>query len=76
MEKEGKGWAISREEATTVNTNVTLFNNTISDLIAQCRADGMNIHFVSVDACFTVSSGDVEMSTSEVIEGTEPKEGM
>ncbi len=78
LEKEGKGWAISREEATTVNKNVTLFNNTISDLIAQCRADGMNIHFVSVEDAFDANGGHQAYSDdpwiNEVILGTKSQD--
>ncbi len=57
FEKTGRGWLIREDEATLVNTNVTKFNQTISELIDTCRSEGMNIHFVSVEEAFDADGG-------------------
>lgn len=57
LEKTGKGRLISREEAETVNRNVSEFNDVIETLVNSCRNDGMNIHFVSVEEAFDADGG-------------------
>ena len=52
LDKEGKGWLISEEEATTVNANVVLFNDVIEGLVNECANEGMNIYFVDVEDAF------------------------
>ena len=52
LDKEGKGWLISEEEATTVNANVVLFNDVIEGLVNECADEGMNIYFVDVEDAF------------------------
>ena len=57
LDKTGKGALISEKEATLVNQNVTKFNNSIKNLIDECRNEGMNIHFVDVEAEFDKDGG-------------------
>jgi lysophospholipase L1-like esterase len=49
LDKNGKGAAISKQEATEVNKKVSAFNDKIEALVAECRASGMNIYFVDVE---------------------------
>jgi len=57
LDKEGKGVLISEKEATIVNQNVTKFNNAIKSIVNECRGQGMNIHFVDVEAEFDKDGG-------------------
>ena len=69
LDKSGKGFLISQEEATTVNYNVTRFNNTIASVVNECRNNGMNIHFVSVEEAFDVDGGHQAFSSDPWING-------
>lgn len=57
LDKTGKGVLISEKEATIVNQNVTKFNSRIQDIVNECKAQGMNIHFVDVEAEFDKDGG-------------------
>lgn len=57
LDKTGKGALISEKEATIVNQNVTKFNNRIQGIVNECRDQGMNIHFVDVEAEFDKDGG-------------------
>lgn len=57
LDKEGKGVLISEKEATIVNQNVTKFNNRIAEIVSECKAEGMQIHFVDVEAEFDQDGG-------------------
>ena len=57
LDKDGKGAAISKKEATTVNTNVTKFNKLLNDLVEACAADGMDIYFADVEPKFDEDGG-------------------
>lgn len=57
LDKDGRGFLISKKEATIVNDNVHKFNQTISALVDECRNEGMNIHFVSVEEAFDADGG-------------------
>lgn len=46
------GVCFSENEVSTVNTNVTKFNNALNELITSCNDDGMNIYFVPVEKAF------------------------
>lgn len=52
LDSSGKGFFVSREEATLVNTAVSNFNNAIEHIVNQCSDSGMNISFVSVEDAF------------------------
>ena len=69
LDKSGKGFLISQEEATTVNYNVTRFNNTIASVVNECKNSGMNIHFVSVEEAFDVGDGHQAFSSDPWING-------
>ena len=64
FEKTGKGFLISEEEATTVNENVTKFNNKLKELVEGRQRSGMNIYFVDVEREF---DGHEAYSSSEWI---------
>ncbi|MBE7041765.1 MAG: VWA domain-containing protein [Ruminococcaceae bacterium] len=53
LDAEGQGTLFSLEEATKINTNVTLFNMAIESIVEQCRSEGMKISFVSVENAFS-----------------------
>lgn len=72
LKKTGKGPAISREEAETVNRNVSEFNDVIETLVSSCRNDGMNIHFVSVEEAFDADGGHQVYSDNAWINGIIP----
>lgn len=55
---------ISEEEATTVNENVTKFNNKLKELVEGRQRSGMNIYFVDVEREF---DGHEAYSSSEWI---------
>ncbi|MBQ3885723.1 MAG: carboxypeptidase regulatory-like domain-containing protein [Ruminococcus sp.] len=57
LDKEGKGVLISEKEATIVNQNVTKFNNSIKDIVNECKNQGLNIYFVDVEAEFDKDGG-------------------
>ncbi len=57
LEKTGKGFVFSRDEATTVNNNVSKFNNRIKALVQECQGEGMHIHFVDVETAFDADGG-------------------
>ncbi|MGN0419923.1 MAG: carboxypeptidase regulatory-like domain-containing protein [Acetatifactor sp.] len=57
LEKTGKGFFISKDEAEKVNSNVTMFNQRLNELVAQCANEGLNIHFVDVEAEFDKDGG-------------------
>ncbi|MBO4617494.1 MAG: carboxypeptidase regulatory-like domain-containing protein [Lachnospiraceae bacterium] len=69
LDKSGKGFLISQEEANTVNYNVTRFNNTIASVVNECKNEGMNIHFVSVEEAFDVDGGHQAFSSDPWING-------
>lgn len=52
LDQTGRGAAISQEEATMVNENVTKFNQAINAIVYDCYTNGMNIDFVSVEEAF------------------------
>lgn len=52
FEENGKGFAVSKKEASYVNAAVTNFNNCIEKLVNQCKDEGMKISFVSVEKGF------------------------
>lgn len=57
LDKNGKGAVINKQEATLVNSNVTKFNDKIEEIVNECRASGMNIHFVDVETEFDKDGG-------------------
>lgn len=57
LDKEGKGALISEKEATIVNQNVTKFNNKLKEIVNECKNQGMNVHFVDVEAEFDKDGG-------------------
>ncbi len=52
LDNTGKGFLISKKEAVTINQNVSMFNDELEALVNECRAEGMNIYFVDVEAAF------------------------
>jgi len=48
---------VSESEATLVNNSVSMFNDKIEDLVEECAADGMNIHFVDIETEFDNNGG-------------------
>lgn len=52
LDPNGGGAPISLEEAQRINTATSFFNNGIQKRVEECRNDGMNIHFVSVENVF------------------------
>lgn len=53
FEESGKGAAISYEEADLINSNVSLFNDRLEELVGDCKKQGMKIHFVDVEEKFS-----------------------
>ncbi len=51
-EPGGKSFAVSKHEIEHINNATVEFNNEIKKLVEYCAAEGMNIHFVSVDEKF------------------------
>ena len=49
---DGYGVIVSEAEADLVNKSVHNFNIEIEKIVNECRSDGMNIHFVSVEDAF------------------------
>ncbi len=64
LDKEGKGFLISKKEATIVNENVTKFNDRLEAIVNQCRSEGMNIYFVDVEAEFDKDGGHQAYSSN------------
>lgn len=52
LDRGGKGFFISQEEAQMIDDAVHDFNREIEKLVRSCAADGMNICFVSVEEAF------------------------
>ena len=63
LDKDGKGALISKEEATTVNTNVSKFNAELQTIVNECRTSGMNIEFVDVEDEFNKDGGHQAFSS-------------
>lgn len=63
LDKDGKGALISKEEATTVNTNVSKFNAKLQTIVNECRTSGMNIEFVDVEDEFNKDGGHQAFSS-------------
>lgn len=57
LDKEGKGFLISKKEATLVNANVTKFNERLKSIVSECHDAGINIHFVDVEEEFDKDGG-------------------
>lgn len=57
LDKDGKGFVISKKEATTINTNVSKFNAELQKIVNECRVSGMNIEFVDVENEFDKDGG-------------------
>ena len=78
FDKNGKGTLINKKEATLVNSNVTKFNEKIEEMINDCREDGMNIHFVDVEAEFDKDGGHGAYSSNawinKIMLGTEDQD--
>lgn len=64
LDKDGKGFLISKQEATLVNTNVSKFNDKLESIVNECRNSGMNIHFVDVEAEFDKDGGHQAYSSN------------
>ena len=69
LDKNGKGAVINKDEATLVNNNVSKFNDEIEAIVNECRASGMNIHFVDVEAEFDKDGGHQAYSDNSWING-------
>lgn len=52
INKNGSGLLISRHEALQVNNKVSEFNDYIQNIVNECKSDGLNIHFISVEKAF------------------------
>ncbi|HHU53174.1 MAG TPA: hypothetical protein GXZ43_03730 [Clostridiaceae bacterium] len=52
LDAEGGGLPFRKSEAEKINTNVTLFNEALRLLVSDCRNEGMNIYFSSVEEGF------------------------
>lgn len=75
LDSTGKGFFISREEATLVNTAVSNFNNAIEHIVNQCSASGMKISFVSVEDAFEGHEAySADPYINEIIFGTKPQD--
>lgn len=57
LDKNGKGFAISKEEATLVNNNVHDFNKELKSIVTDCQKEGIHIHFVDVETEFDMDGG-------------------
>lgn len=64
LDKKGKGTVINKKEATLVNSNVSAFNDEIEKIVNECRASGMNIYFVDVEAEFDKDGGHQAYSSN------------
>ena len=52
LDRDGKGCAISKEEAMTINDNVSKFNKELYQIVEQCKSSGIDIEFVDVETEF------------------------
>ena len=52
LDPEGRGVAISKEEAKLVNENVSKFNKEIEKIVIKCKEEGLRISFVDVETKF------------------------
>lgn len=57
LEENGKGTAISKEEATLINSAVKIFNTRLEEMIKEQCGDIGNIYFVDVMGAFNDGSG-------------------
>ena len=64
LDKKGKSIVISAQEAAIVNDNVSKFNDKIESIVNSCRKEGMNIHFVDVEAEFDKNGGHQAYSSN------------
>lgn len=64
LDKEGKGFLISKKEATLVNSNVSKFNDKIESIVNECQNSGMKIHFVDIEAEFDKDGGHQAYSSN------------
>lgn len=53
LEPNGKGVAISKKEATLVNTNVSKFNDELEKIVEDCQKEDKKVHFVDVEGEFS-----------------------
>lgn len=75
LDPNGKGFFVSKEEATLVNTAVSNFNNAIEHIVNQCSNSGMKISFVSVENAFDGHGAYSENPyINEVIFGTKSQD--
>ena len=75
IEKDGAGTAISKDEATLINSSVRLFNESLDEIIANECGDIGNIYFVDVIDEFNTGSGHqayskIEAWINKIILGT------
>ena len=52
LDKDGKGALISKEEATTIDENVSKFNRKLQEIVEECYISGIDIVFVDVEKEF------------------------
>lgn len=57
LDRNGKGFVISRQEANKIDDNVWAFDGVIYDLVEECRQAGMRIHYVDVREEFNKDGG-------------------
>ena len=57
LDKNGKGFAISRQEATQINEKVRDFNGEIKKVVTECYKSKMKIFFVDVEEEFNKDGG-------------------
>lgn len=57
LDKKGKGFVISEEEATIVNDNVSRFNDKLENIVDELRRTGIKIYFVDVEQEFDKDGG-------------------
>ncbi|WP_196805030.1 carboxypeptidase regulatory-like domain-containing protein [Butyrivibrio sp. VCB2006] len=69
LDKTGKGFTFSLEESTMVNNKVHDFNRKIEETVKQCRDEGMNIYFVSVEEAFDADGGHQAFSDDPWLNG-------
>lgn len=67
LDKDGKGFVISKSEATIINSNISKFNDEIESIVNECRNSGMKIHFVNVEMEFDKDNGHQAYSDNEWI---------
>ena len=75
LDRSGKGFFISEEEARLIDDAVRDFNREIEKLVQSCAADGMNICFVSVEDAFRSHAAySSDPWINEVIFGTQDQD--